>query len=455
VNEKPQSRLPLSIRIGWGLGAVGSTIFLFSKSLILRFMTDELGVAAAAAGFLFAISKIYDAATDPVIGIISDKTDSRWGRRRPYLLAGALLCATTFVLLFTVPDIQSSRNILIYMGALLLLFATAYTLFNVAHVAMPVEMTSNYQERSELFAYRAGAIGLGSILGGFLGPLIIAAYGGGRTGHEVMSWVLGTMVFVAMTGCFWMTRRAPFRQKQTTIRYSLAEQLTTALSNRPYLILMIVKVFLLVTATMNSGTAAYFTSKIMNLSDRWLGIYFLCYGLALLLSQPVWLRVVRTFGKRRTYIATALCYALVAMSWTLADQNEHLALFVLRAIGIGWMTGAVMLATQSMLPETIDYDYRRTGLTREGLFTGFYTTVEKLGVATGVAITGIVLGTMGYVASTGGEVVTQPASAIKGIYLCFGVIPAVLITVSCLVVSMYNLDEQKLNTTQRITPGSG
>ena len=119
------------------------------------------------------------------------------------------------------------------------------------------------------------------------------------------------------------------------------------------------------------------------------------------------------------------------------------------------MTGAVMLATQSMLPETIDYDYRRTGLTREGLFTGFYTTVEKLGVATGVAITGIVLGTMGYVASTGGEVVTQPASAIKGIYLCFGVIPAVLITVSCLVVSMYNLDEQKLNTTQRITPGSG
>ena len=334
MNEKPQSRLPLSIRIGWGLGAVGSTIFLFSKSLILRFMTDELGVAAAAAGFLFAISKIYDAATDPVIGIISDKTDSRWGRRRPYLLAGALLCATTFVLLFTVPDIQSSRNILIYMGALLLLFATAYTLFNVAHVAMPVEMTSNYQERSELFAYRAGAIGLGSILGGFLGPLIIAAYGGGRTGHEVMSWVLGTMVFVAMTGCFWMTRRAPFRQKQTTIRYSLAEQLTTALSNRPYLILMIVKVFLLVTATMNSGTAAYFTSKIMNLSDRWLGIYFLCYGLALLLSQPVWLRVVRTFGKRRTYIATALCYALVAMSWTLADQNEHLALFVLRAIGI-------------------------------------------------------------------------------------------------------------------------
>ena len=184
MTEKNSSRLALSIRIGWGLGAVGSTIFLFSKSLILRFMTDYLGVAAATAGFLFAISRVYDAATDPVMGVISDKTASRWGRRRPYLLAGAILCASTFVLLFSVPDIQSSQTMVIYMGALLLLFSTAYTLFNVAHVAMPVEMTTNFQERAELFSYRAAAIGLGSVLGGFLGPVIIATYGGGRTGHE-------------------------------------------------------------------------------------------------------------------------------------------------------------------------------------------------------------------------------------------------------------------------------
>lgn len=450
MSEEQPSRLALSIRIGWGFGAVGSTIFLFSKSLILRFMTDYLGVAAAAAGFLFAISKVYDAATDPLMGVISDRTASRWGRRRPYLLAGAVLCASTFVLLFTVPDIQSPQTMLIYMGLLLILFSTAYTLFNVAHVAMPVEMTTSFQERSELFAYRAGAIGLGSILGGFIGPLIIAAYGGGRTGHEVMSWVLGAMVFVAMTGCFWMTRKAPFRPKQTAISYSLADQLSSAAGNKPYVVLMIVKVFLLVTATMNSGTAAYFTSKVLGLSDRWLGIYFLCYGLALLLSQPVWLRVVRTYGKKRTYIVMALVYAAVALSWTLSGPDEHFSFFILRALAIGWTTGAVMLATQSMLPDTIEYDYRRTGLTREGLFTGLYTTVEKLGAAGGIAITGVVLGMMGYVAS-GGQVVVQPASAITGIYLCFGVIPAVLITTSCLFVGMYDLDEAKLNATRRIS----
>ncbi len=213
---------------------------------------------------------------------------------------------------------------------------------------------------------------------------------------------------------------------------------------------MIVKAFLLVTATMNSGTAAFFTSRVLNLSDRWLGIYFLCYGLALLVSQPLWLRVVRKFGKPRTYIVMALVYALIALSWTLADPDEHLVFFVLRAVGIGWATGAVMLATQSMLPDTIEYDYRRTGLTREGLFTGLYTTVEKLGAAGGVAITGIVLGVMGYVASTAGQDIVQPPSAITGIYLCFGVIPAALIAASCLFVALYDLDEAKLDATVRI-----
>ena len=99
------------------------------------------------------------------------------------------------MMLFSVPVFDSPNVVILYMGALLILFATAYTLFNVAHLAMPVEMTANNQERSQMFSYRAGAIGLGTILGGFLGPIIIEANGGGREGHAVMSWFLGTLIF--------------------------------------------------------------------------------------------------------------------------------------------------------------------------------------------------------------------------------------------------------------------
>jgi len=441
------SGLPLMIRLGWGLGGVGTTIFLFSKSLILRFMTDHLGVAAATAALLFAISKVYDAVTDPVMGVISDQTRSRWGRRRPYLLAGSILCAVTFVLLFTVPTFDSTAVVTVYMGALLILFATAYTFFNVAHLAMPVEMTRNHQERSQLFSYRAGAIGLGTILGGFLGPIIIDAYGGGREGHEVMSWFLGSLIFITMLSCFWFTRDAPFRNKQTTIKYSFSEKLKSATENRPYLYLLSAKMFVLMTSAMNSGTVAFFTSRVLQLSDRWLGLYFLCYGAALLLSQPMWLKVMGVIGKRKTYIITALIYAPISASWMLADSSEHMVFFIIRVVMIGAMTGAILLASQSMLPDVIEYDHRRTGLTREGLFAGVYTTVEKFASAVGIAITGAVLGVMGYIASTGGQQVVQPQSAITGIYLCFALFPAVLIAFSCVFIARYDLTEEKLEAT--------
>ena len=446
--EKP-SRLPNVIRIGWGLGAVGLTIFLFTKSLILRFMTDYLGVAAVTAGFLLAISKVYDALTDPLMGMITDRTTSRWGRRRPYLVVGAVLCAATFVLLFTVPAIESDQLMVMYIGALLLLYATAYTVFNVSHISMAVEMTTSFQERSVLFSYRAGAIGFGNVLGGFLGPMIIAAYGGGRTGHEVMSWILAAFILFAMLSCFWMTRNATFRPAQKSIRYSVRDQLSSAATNRPFMVLLMAKMCLLMTASMNAGTTPYFTSRVLELSDRWLGVYFLCYGGLVALSQPLWLQATKRFGKRKTYIVAALVYAVITASWLLADTSESLVFFVLRALGIGFVLGGVLLASQSMLPDTMEYDYRRTGLTREGLFAGLYTTVEKLATALGVAFTGVVLGSLGYIA-TRGEDVVQPPSAITGIYLCFALIPAAFMALSCVFIAMYDLTEDKLANTGRL-----
>jgi len=168
------------------------------------------------------------------------------------------------------------------------------------------------------------------------------------------------------------------------------------------------------------------------------------------LSQPVWLRIIKMIGKRKVYLITALIYAPVSASWMLADSSEHAVFFFIRVVLIGAMTGAILLASQSMLPDVIEYDHRRTGLTREGLFAGFYTTVEKFASAIGIAITGAVLGAMGYIASTGGQTIVQPQSAITGIYWCFALIPAGFIAFSCVFMAMYDLTEEKLAATPSV-----
>ena len=135
--------LPLGLCIGWGAGTlVSSTLLFTTNTLLLRFMTDYLGVAAATAGLLFALSKVYDAASDPVVGIFSDTVRSSRGRRRPFLFAGTFLASLSLILLFNPPQLMGAAMVA-YMAFGLIFFSTAYTVFNVPYLAMPAEMTGN------------------------------------------------------------------------------------------------------------------------------------------------------------------------------------------------------------------------------------------------------------------------------------------------------------------------
>ena len=153
-------RLPLIICIGWGMGTFGISSMFNSVNLLLqRFATDFLGIAAAAYGLIYLVSKIYDAATDPVMGALSDRTRSRFGRRRPYLLLGGALCAAAFIALFNAPSVVDSPHALLLLALLLIFYSTGYTVFNVPYLAMPAEMTRDYMERARLISFRVYAIG--------------------------------------------------------------------------------------------------------------------------------------------------------------------------------------------------------------------------------------------------------------------------------------------------------
>ncbi len=443
------SGLPLSMKAGWGIGTLSVAIGLTTQNmLVLRFMVDFVGIGAATAGFIIAISKIYDAVTDPVMGIASDHTPARFGRRRPYLLAGGVLLAISMLAIFNVPSDMDVSARVFYMAGVLVLFATAYTMFNVPYLAMPAEMTEGYDQRSDLMSYRIYAVALSGMLASFAGPLIINAYGGGEDGHRMMSYVLAPIILGAAIVCFFATRNAPFTTRQHDKSVGFGEQIRLAAQNKPFFLLLAIKFCTLLNLGVSSIMPFFFT-YILEISYAFLGTFALCTQLSLMFSQPLWLWVSARIGKRNTYMV-ALCVAMITpLSWLLAGPGEPLVLLFGRAIIAGCAAGGVLLMGQALLPDTIEYDYLKTGLRREGVFAGLYTTVEKLATALGVAMIGTFLGAMGYVESTGSVEVVQPESAITAIRYAIAFVPFTVEVICLGLLTQYGLSKDKLEDLKR------
>lgn len=441
-------KLPLAVAIGWGIGTVvPSIMFNITNVFLMRFMTDLLGIAAATAGAVFAISKIYDAVTDPVMGTLSDKTKSPWGRHRPYLVLGALVCGASLVAIFAPPGWVVESNAAWYMLGALVLYSTGYTIFNVPYLAMPAEMTQNYHERSFLMSWRVTAINVAQVGGLILAPVILVSAGGGREGYTVVGWVMAGIVILAGVISFTMTAKAPFHDVPTGPSPSFKDQVRTVAGNKPFLQLIVIKFFMLLANSFSFGAFAYFVQRVLQQQDTTLSYMFTTSTAASLLAIPIWLKVSKRIGKAPTLMVACSILSLTALSWLLADSNEPLPLILMRPLGTGIAAAGILLIGQSMLPDTIEYDRRRTGMERAGIFAGIYTTAEKFAYALGPALTGVLLGSMGYVSGTAGVAIEQPESAITAIYLTIAVAPPVCLMVAIGMLFFYKLDEETLKAT--------
>jgi GPH family glycoside/pentoside/hexuronide:cation symporter len=452
-----EQTLPFRIAFGWGLGSLGvAVLFNATNVLLLRFLTDYAGLAAVAAGLAIALSKIYDAATDPLMGILSDRTRTRWGRRRPYLFLGGLGCGAAFALLFHAPALGGGQASVALVFVLLLVYATAYTVFNVPYLAMPAEMSRDYNERSYLMSYRVSFIGIGQLAAGFLGPLLLGVYGGGVLGHQRMSLVLGAIIVVAMWGSFFLTSGAPQTEPTVAKRPAFKEQLSTVLDNRPFTILILTKLALLMGVAFTGSTMAFVTTRILAVPDQFLAALILAITVGQIGSMPMWLRLARGKGKKFVYYGGALLFCLSSLSWLLADAEEAVPVFLVRGLVWGIGSGGLQLITNSLVPDALEYDYLRTGLRREGVLSGVFSTIEKIAFALGTAVTALFLGSMGYISGTEGAQTQQPESAIFAIYLCMSVLPAIAVALSAFVLRWYTLDEHELGALRkRQSPGAG
>jgi GPH family glycoside/pentoside/hexuronide:cation symporter len=416
-SSEPDS-LPLSLSLGWAIGTFAmATIYSASSVLLLGYLVNHVGLAAGVAGLLFGASKLYDVIVDPFIGILSDKTKSRFGRRRPFMLAGTLVAALSFWMLFSIPSTLSGGPLIAFAAFALLANATGYALFVIPYLAMPAEMTNDRAQRTKLMAYRVGATSLGQIMGSFVAPLIIAANGGGMTGHATMSIIVAVAVLVTGITCFVSTGKAKFTTRVESHSHGLVSQFRTAFQNRHFSILMGIKMTSLLYVAVTTVLTPFLFTQILHQNYKMLGYFFLVKSVAMLLAQPLWVKITNRYGRAATYYAGCLGLALTTIPWAFCGPQTTAATILLIGVINGLASGGVLLIGQALLPDAIEQDFRRTGLRREGVFAGVYTVVERASFALAASMTGLILGAMGYIASKSGPV-EQPASAIFGIYLC-------------------------------------
>jgi GPH family glycoside/pentoside/hexuronide:cation symporter len=434
-----EERLPLLTCVGWGAGTLVTSLLLYtSNALLLRYLTDFVGMAAGVAGTLLAVSKVFDAVIDPPIGILTDRTRSRMGRRRPWMLAGTLLGCVVLVLMFSVPRIGSQGLLLAYVAVLLCLYALAFSLFNIPYLAMPAEMTRRPDERSYLIQFRVYFSAGAGLLASSAAPALLQAFG--RT-HEAHSWVAMVLMPVMLAGGLFAvisTRDAPATRSEVPAPVGLRDQVQMLSGNVPVMMLLASDLTRLIGVTSQAVTAAFFTTYYLRVSDYVLGMLLGTATLALIVSQPFWVALSRRTSKRFGYTVAAVGFGIVTLSWLLATQGESTVGVLARSAGAGFCSGGLFLLGNSMLPDAVEHDFHLSGHRREGNLVAAFTFCEQVAHAVAIAGVGWVLGGAGVVSKRGGPEVVQDPEVIDAIRVTYAVAPAVFAMLSAVWLRWFN-----------------
>jgi GPH family glycoside/pentoside/hexuronide:cation symporter len=438
AGEITPSRLSRRTKLSYGVGDVGlSLTSTILGAYFAIFLTDVVGITPGIAAAAIFIGRSWDYINDPIIGHISDRTRSRWGRRRPFILFGSLPFALAFMLLWWRPPIESHVILAIYYALAYIVFDAAATFVYMPYFALTPDLTADYDERTALTTYRMFFSILASLIA-FTVPLAIV--GGFTPDHAsrvmTMGVMFGVISMLPMLLVFAGTREP--KAYQALAQPGLRESLTAALRNRPFV--FSVGLFLLtwVSVDILQSTLLYFIKYIVGFesqSDVIMGTIFITAILAL----PLWAWASRKWSKQRAYVMGIAFWAgvqlvLVTLHAGVAFQTV-LILGVLAGIGVG----AAHVLPWSILPDAVEWDEWQTGERHEGMFYSLVTLMQKVASSIALPLVLLVLQVTGYASNAA----VQPASAQLGIRIVVGPIPAVLLCLGIVFALFYPLSRER------------
>ena len=441
--HSPDDRLPFFLKASWGVGALGTTSMLYMVNLFLvYFLVRHVGIPPAVAGTLLAITRLYDAVIDPGIGMLSDRTESPWGRRRPWLLAGAVLSPLAVIAVFNPPGSLSGTYLYGYVLLALLFYCTAYSLFSIPFLALGTEMSDNYGERASVMAYRTFFVYSSGVVVASGAPALVALLGSDRAAYSTMSLAVAGVVCAAMLWVVFFTGRARVTPRSTQAM-DFGQWIRTALSNTPYMIILFSKMTLYLGTAFGGAVSLFFMTYVLQKGEGAFAIYGLVSNLVSIATVPLWGRLLRSVERRPAFIFLLTGTTLGHLSWLLASPEEPMALFVARAIYVGALGGGAVLVSLAMLSDAIEYDRLRTGLRRAGAFVGGFELMQTTSFVVGPLVVGFALSAAGLVPGTV-DLGAQPESALSMIKFAYAVIPAMCGLVGIALTCFYRLDARRL-----------
>jgi len=433
-----QKRLTVLQKLLYGFGDTGfSLTSTIVGAYFAIFLTDVVHIPPATAALAIFIGRTWDYFNDPFIGHITDRTRTRWGRRRPFLLFGAIPFAVAFVLMWLRPNFESTTALLAYYVAAYLIYDAASTFVSLSYFALTPELTEDYDERTSLTSFRMFFSIAGS-LAAFTIPLMII--GSMRPENSDRVAIMAMIFAMASAIPLWVVFIST-RERQVFMRSEqpkLKDSLKAALKNKPFIFGAVIFLLTWVSMDILQAGLLYFIKYVVQReaqSDLVMAAIFI----TAILMLPFWNWVARRWNKRVAYIVGIAFWALVQLAMITLNPGTPMGLLLGLCILAGIGVGAAHVLPWSILPDAVEWDEWQTGERHEGIFYSLVTLFQKIASSIAIPLTLLILDVTGYVPNAA----EQPTSALTGIRIMIGPIPAVLLITGILFAALYPLSRKE------------
>ena len=447
-------KLGVGEKVAFGLGNMNNLLMNNILNVLLSPIYNiALGVSPALIGYAAAIPRLWDAVSDPLVGAWSDNFRSRWGRRKPFMLIGAIISALSLMAIWWVPSFWGEQSMFFYLVVMSLIFYTGNTFFLVPYGGLGLALSDDYHERTNLFAYKAVV----DALGGFLIPWIYWAtprpcFESTLQGARVLGFGMGLwiMIFTVIPIAFCRERYDAKVAKQEKV--PLWRSIKETVQNKPFLLLTFAVTLMFFGFYASSALGAYLNifyifNGVEKDASVYVGLSGTLWKVSSLISLPIVVCISRKLEKRTVFLmAMAMAFVGSISSWWCINPN-YPALQLIPSVLNGPGISCVLMLCESMLADVCDLDEVSNGSRREAMFSAIYGWFSKVGLTLALALSGLLLVWSGFDIKLGAA---QTPGTILTMRILAAVVPAAGMLAAIILIWFYQLGESKMKEVRRI-----